>query len=331
MKKRILSGIKPTGTPHIGNYAGMLRPFINNIRTSENESLIFIPDYHALNNPNARRNLNQLSHELAATLISVGFNPDECIFFRQSDVPEHFELMCFLMNFTPKGLMNRAHAYKAIVQDTPEGEDPDIGVNMGVYNYPMLMTADILLYDIDIVPVGRDQRQHIEFARDIAGSVNAFYNTDVFKLPEASLEESVMELPGFDGRKMSKSYGNIIPLFTEEDELVKLYKRVKTDSKAPEEPKSKDNLIYQLYMAIATPEQLADFEKRFLGGGLGYGKAKEELAHIHVQNFKNARESYHNLLKDPTIIDRILENGAAKAREIATPVLKRVKKTAGFF
>lgn len=334
MKKRTLSGIKPTGTPHIGNYAGMLRPMLEFATRSDVDVNMFIADYHSLNNTESRKNLGQLNLELAATLLALGFDPKGCTFYRQSDVPETFELSCFLNNFTPKGLMNRAHAYKAAVQINHDngqtGDDEDIGINMGLYNYPILMSADILLFDIDQVPVGRDQRQHIEFARDIASSVNAVYGDGTLKLPEAVISEDTMEIPGIDGRKMSKSYHNIIPMFAPADEVEKICKRVKTDSKLPAEPKDKDNLLYMFYKVLATPEQLADFEARFLPGGMGYGDAKKELAALHESKFGKARDEYNRLLQDPAYVNGFLLEGAQKARDIAVPVLKRVRKAAGF-
>lgn len=358
MKKRALTGIKPTGTPHIGNYVGALKPLLDFAANPEYEVNCFLADYHCLNDVKARTNLGQLTLELAATLLALGFDPKGCTFYRQSDVPETFELTSFLTNFTPKGLMNRAHAYKAAVDnndlraiasamwaehlDKNEKTVPqefidemqaekDIGINMGLYNYPILMSADILLFDSDLVPVGRDQRQHIEFARDIAGSVNAVYGEGTCKLPEGIISEATMEIPGLDGRKMSKSYGNVVPIFAEASEIEKICKRVKTDSKLPEEPKDKDNLVYILYRALATPAELADFEARFLPGGMGYGNAKKELAALHEAKFAKARDEYTRLLKDPGYVNGILLEGAAKARALASPVLKRIRKAAGFY
>ncbi len=331
MRRRALTGIKPTGTPHIGNYAGMFKPALDLARrTDEFNVNVFLADYHALNDAKARTNLGQMTVELAATFLALGFNPKDVIFYRQSDVPETFELNSFLTNFTPKGLMNRAHAYKASVQ-AQEGEDPDAGVNMGLYNYPILMSADILLFDADLVPVGRDQRQHIEFARDIAGSVNAVYGEQTLKQPEGLMSEATMEVPGLDGRKMSKSYGNVLPIFAPFAEIEKICKKIKTDSKAPEEPKDKDNLVYKLYRALATPEELTAFESRFLNGGMGYGTAKAELAALHETKFGKARDEYERLIQDAGYVNGILLEGAQKARAIATPVLNRVRKAAGLY
>lgn len=334
-KKRALTGIKPTGTPHIGNYAGMFKPALELSRRTEFNVNVFLADYHALNDVNARKNLGQMTLELAATFLALGFDHKGVTFYRQSDVPETFELSSFLNNFTPKGLMNRAHAYKASVQANEEngktGEDADIGINMGLYNYPILMSADILLFDADLVPVGRDQRKHIEFASDIAGSVNAVYGDTTLKLPEGLMSENTMEVPGLDGRKMSKSYGNVLPIFADFAEVEKTCKRIKTDSKQPDEPKDKDNLVYTLYRALATPEELKDFEDRFLPGGMGYGTAKAELAALHEAKFGRARDEYARIVADAGYVNSILLEGAQKARDIATPVMNRVRKAAGLF
>ena len=332
-KKRILSGIKPTGTPHIGNYAGMLLPMLQLAAShADQDVFMFVADYHALNNADARKNLGPLGRELTATLLALGFDPKTCTFYRQSDVPEVFELALFLTNFTPKGLMDRSHAYKAVVQANKENgnDDPDVGVNMGLYNYPILMAADILLYDIDRVPVGRDQRQHIEFARDIAGYVNNAYGQELLKLPEGVYQADTQEVPGIDGRKMSKSYGNVLPIFAEAAEVEKIVKKIKTDSTLPAEPKDKDNLLVKFHQAMSTPEQHADFLARFLPGGMGYGDAKKEVMAAHEAKFGKARDEYKRLMAAPGELDSILKMGAEKARDVAGPVLRRIRKAAGF-
>lgn len=332
-KKRALSGIKPTGFPHIGNYAGMLLPMLELSRDTKFDVNIFIADYHSLNDANARKNLGSLSLELAATLLALGFDPKGCTFYRQSDVPETFELTSFLTNFTPKGLMNRAHAYKAATEAgglSSLNEDPDIGINMGLYNYPILMSADILLFDADVVPVGRDQRQHIEIARDIATHVNAFYGAEVLKLPEGIISADTMEIPGLDGRKMSKSYGNQLPIFAEAAEVEKIVKRIKTDSKLPDEPKDEDNLLLKFHKAMTTADEHAAFRAKFLPGGMGYGDAKKAVMAAHEAKFGKARVEYKRLMADVGYVESVLKMGADKAREIAIPVLKRVRKAAGF-
>jgi tryptophanyl-tRNA synthetase len=334
-QKRILTGIKPTGAPHIGNYFGALKPAIDMMSAPNQDGFLFVADFHALNLAKERENLAQNSLEMAASLLAMGLDPKKVTFYRQSDVPEIFELTAIITPFTPKGLMNRAHAYKASVQEnrangcTPE--DEDIGINMGLYNYPILMTADILSFDIDMVPIGRDQRQHLEFARDIAASINSFYKADLLKQPDSFFAEEVEELPGLDGRKMSKSYGNTIPVFAEASEVLKACKRITTDSRTPDEPKDKESLIYKLYKAYATASELADFEQRFLGGGMGYGAAKQEIADLHEARFAKGREEYKRLVADPAYVKSILQEGAAKARPLAQATLKRVREKMGFY
>lgn len=362
-KKRILSGIKPTGTPHIGNYAGMIKPMLDLAARTDVDVNIFIADYHSLNDPKARLNIGPASIEMAATLMALGFDTSKVTFYRQSDVPETFELTSFLTNFTPKGLMNRAHAYKAALPQRkilteitkvvsamqaanfdPEtmsddhvaavfadyAADHDIGINMGLYLYPLLMTADILLFDADQVPVGRDQRQHIEIARDIAAAVNAIYGAGTLKAPEGVISADTMEIPGLDGRKMSKSYGNVLPVFAPKAEVLKICKKITTDSKLPEEPKDAENLLVKFHLAMSTPEQHADFLKRFLPGGMGYGDAKKEVAALHEAKFGKSRDEYDRLMKDTGYVNKVLLEGAAKARDLAVPVMQRVRKAVGF-
>lgn len=368
-KKRILSGIKPTGTPHIGNYAGMIKPMLDLAARTDVDVNIFIADYHSLNDANARKNLGQASIEMAATLLALGFDANKVVFYRQSDVPETFELTSFLSNFTPKGLLNRAHANKAaidaeamrLLNEEYRGDDGNLlpgkgssltidesaqllaakeraardraedKVNMGLFLYPLLMSADILLFDADQVPVGRDQRQHIEIARDIAASVNAIYGKDTLKLPEGIISADTMEIPGLDGRKMSKSYGNVLPVFAPAAEVEKICKKITTDSKLPAEPKDPENLLVKFHLAMSTPEQHKDFLARFLPGGMGYGDAKKEVAALHEAKFGKARDEYDRLMKDAGYVNKVLLEGAAKARAIAGPVMHRVRKAAGFY
>ena len=294
---------------------------------------IFIADFHALNQAEGRENLQEYSRSLAATLLALGLSQEQCTLYRQSDVPETFELMVFLTNFTAKGLMNRAHAYKAVVQANEEkGNKPDEldkGVNMGLYNYPILQAADILVFDTDKVPVGKDQAQHIEFARDIAGSVNAVYG-EVLRVPEGMISDTLPEVPGLDGRKMSKSYGNTIPVFAEQKQVLKLCKSIKTDSKAPEEPKDPDDsILYTLYTQMATPEEAKTFHEAFIPGGMGYGAAKQALADLLETKFGAARERYNTLMANPAEIDAVLKAGAEKARPRAAAVVERLRKAAG--
>ena len=323
--KIVLTGIKPTGTPHIGNYIGALKPLIE--LSQNHKTVMFIADLHALNAMHDAKEIRQHTYEEAALMIACGLNLENTVLFRQSDIDEVYKLTEFLMNVTPKGLMNRAHSYKAMVEkNTESGEDIDAGVNMGLYTYPVLMAADILLYNSDIVPVGKDQKQHVEFARDIAGYFNNIYG-ETFKLPEPIIGEDTGYLPGLDGRKMSKSYDNTIPLFAPSNELKKKIMRIITDSKTPEEPKNPDeSTIFQIYKAFATPDEIAGFRKMFTDGGMGYGTAKTILFEKIDSALAEKRAKYEYLMSHTNEIDAILEAGAQKARMVAAKTIAKVKK-----
>ncbi|MDR1400353.1 MAG: tryptophan--tRNA ligase [Treponema sp.] len=329
MKKISLTGIKPTGILHIGNYFGAIKPALE--LAKEYDARYFIADYHALNLIKDPSLLAGYTREVAAGWLAAGLNPDELIFYRQSSVPETFELTSMLMAFTSKGLMNRAHAYKAAVQANLEkGEDPDAGINMGLYTYPVLMAADILLFDPDVVPVGKDQVQHVEMAQDIAQSINFNYKQDCLKVPQAVVQESVAVVPGLDGRKMSKSYGNAIPLFASENELHKLIKRMLTNSQSVEEPKDPDSSqIFQLYKLFASEEELLALAARFRNGGMGWGEAKEELFRVVNRELTPLRERFNAFIADPARLDAILAQGAEKARLIARKTIARLRKATG--
>ncbi|MBQ0013180.1 MAG: tryptophan--tRNA ligase [Proteobacteria bacterium] len=323
--KIILTGIKPTGIPHLGNYVGALKPLIE--MANKNKTFVFIADLHALNLIKKPSEIRTHSYEIAALLIALGLNLNNAILFRQSDITAVYQLSNLLMNVTPKGLMNRAHSYKAIVEkNTDAGIDVDSGVNMGLYTYPVLMAADILLYNSDIVPVGADQKQHVEFARDIAGYFNNTYG-DILKLPEPMIGRDTGLIPGLDGRKMSKSYDNTIPLFAPESELKKKIMRIITDSKLPDEPKDPDtSTIVQLYRHFATESELSDLCKKFKKGGIGYGDAKKILFEKINSVLSGPRDKYNYLMSHTDEIDKILDDGAARARAIAEKTLARVKK-----
>lgn len=323
--KIVLTGIKPTGTPHIGNYLGALKPLIE--LSQNHKTIMFIADLHALNAEKDAKALKQHTYEIAALLIAAGLNLENAILFRQSDIDEIYKLSNFLMNITPKGLMNRAHSYKAMVEKNTEiGVDIDAGVNMGLYTYPVLMAADILLYNSDIVPVGKDQKQHVEFARDIAGYFNNTYG-ETFKMPEPVIGEDVGLIPGLDGRKMSKSYDNTIPLFAPSNELKKKIMRIITDSKTPEEPKNPDeSTIFQLYKQFASESETATFRKMFLDGGMGYGTAKTMLFEKMDSVLSKPRAEYERLLNNKQEIDAVLQSGADIARKIASRTIEKVKK-----
>lgn len=328
MKPISLTGIKPTGNPHIGNYFGMYKPAI--ALTEKYLGLYFVADLHALTTTPDRKELQHLIHEVAAGWLALGLDPDNSVFFRQSGIPEIPECAWMLACVTSKGLMNRAHAYKAAVDKNLEAErDPDDGINMGLYNYPVLMAADILLYGSDVVPVGLDQKQHIEITRDIAENFNRTYGKTL-KLPEGLFAEDLQDVPGIDGRKMSKSYGNTIPIFADENTIRKQVMRIVTDSRTPEEPKNPDgDNLFQIFRLFATPERTEEVRQHYLAGGLAYGTLKQELSDTILAYFDDARQKFNDYMQDTTALDAILERGAEKARDIAIPVLKRMRKAVG--
>jgi tryptophanyl-tRNA synthetase len=329
MKKISLTGIKPTGILHIGNYFGAIKPALE--LTQEYDARYFIADYHALNTMKDPRELAANIREVAAGWLAAGLDPEQVIFYRQSSIPETFELTTILMAFTAKGLMNRAHAYKAAVQENAEkGNDPDAGINMGLFTYPVLMAADILLFDSDVVPVGQDQTQHVEMAQDIAQAVNFNYKAELLRVPEVSVRENVAVVPGLDGRKMSKSYGNAIPLFAPEKELRKLIMRIVTNSQGVDEPKDPEtSQIYLLYKLFATPEEQQALAGRYRAGGMGWGEAKEELFRAANRCLTPLRQRFEEILADPVGLDRILAQGAEKARPIAAGTVARLRKASG--
>lgn len=328
-KKVALTGIKPTGIPHIGNYIGAIKPALKLSETCE--ARYFIADYHALNAIKDAERLRELTYEIAAAWLACGLDPEKVLIYRQSQVPETFELMTMLLAFTPKGLMNRAHAYKAIVQKNKEdGTDIDDGVNMGLFTYPVLMAADILLFDTDYVPVGNDQFQHIEMAVDIAQSFNFIYKTEGFRLPQPLATEETKTVVGLDGRKMSKSYGNIIPLFASESELKKLIMRIVTNSQTLEEPKDPDSCsIFALYKLFAGKEQIEILHNRYITGGMGWGHAKTELYEVMNEELKPLRAKFDELMQNKDCIDQILLQGSQKARQLAAIKLASLRKIVG--
>jgi tryptophanyl-tRNA synthetase len=329
MKKISLTGIQPTGDLHIGNYFGAIKPALE--LAKEYDARYFIADYHALNSMKNPKELNACIRGVAAGWLAAGLDPEKVIFYRQSSIPEVFELTTQLMAFTSKGLMNRAHAYKAAVQVNEEkGEETDAGINMGLFTYPVLMAADIILFDSDVVPVGQDQKQHIEMAQDIAQAVNANYKQPVLKVPQPAIQEAVAVVPGLDGRKMSKSYGNTIPLFAPENQLHKTIMRVITNSQGMEEPKDPEtSQIYLFYKLFATAEEQAALATRFRAGGMGWGEAKEELFRVANRALSPLRQRYDELMADPAGLDAILAKGAERARPIAAATVRRFRKAAG--
>jgi tryptophanyl-tRNA synthetase len=328
-KKVALTGIKPTGIPHIGNYIGAIKPALKLAETCE--ARYFIADYHALNAIKDATQLKELTYEIAAAWLACGLDPEKVLFYRQSQIPETFELMTLLLAFTPKGLMNRAHAYKAITQKNREdGIDIDDGVNMGLYTYPVLMAADILLFDTDYVPVGNDQFQHIEMAVDIAESFNFIYKCEGFRLPAPLATEETRTVLGLDGRKMSKSYGNIIPLFAPESELKKLVMRIVTNSQTIDEPKDPNTCnVFALYRHFASPEQIETLRQRYLAGGMGWGHAKAELFNVMNEKLSPLRARYNELISNQDYIDSVLLQGSVRARELASAKLSCLRQIVG--
>ncbi|MBX9407052.1 tryptophan--tRNA ligase [Pseudomonas baetica] len=331
-RTRILTGITTTGTPHLGNYAGAIRPAILASRDSNADSFYFLADYHALIKCDDPLRIQRSRLEIAATWLAGGLDVDRVTFYRQSDIPEIPELTWLLTCVAAKGLLNRAHAYKASVDKNVEtGEDPDAGITMGLYSYPVLMAADILMFNAHKVPVGRDQIQHVEMARDIGQRFNHLFGQgkEFFTMPEALIEESVATLPGLDGRKMSKSYDNTIPLFSSAKEMKDAISRIVTDSRAPGEAKDPDNShLFTLFQAFSTPAQSEEFRSELLGG-LGWGEAKNRLFQLLDNELGESRERYHQLIERPADLEDILQIGAKKARAVATPFLNELREAVG--
>lgn len=325
--KTVLTGVKPTGTPHLGNLIGAIKPVIEMGNQAE-KAFIFIADLHALNAVRDSNLVQRWTNEVAATYMALGLDTDKAVLFRQSDVSEIYKLTIFLMNVTSKGLMNRSHAYKAITSDNEaNGKATDFGINMGLYTYPVLMAADILLYNTDLVPVGQDQKQHVEMARDIAGSLNNIYGEDLLVVPEPVIQKVAATIPGLDGRKMSKSYDNYIPIFEQPKKLRKLIMKIVTDSKRPEEPKDPDkSTIYLLYQHFASSAEAATMRENFAKGGMGYGDAKKALFELIDKSLAEPREKYYDLLANPRQIEDVLIDGAERARVVAKETVARVSK-----
>ena len=326
---RCLTGITTSGTPHLGNYVGTIRPSVRASHRADVQSFYFLADYHALIKVEDPARIQRSTLEIAASWLACGLNPQRVTFYRQSDIPEIPELTWFLTCVLGKGVLNRAHAYKASVdKNTAAGMDPDADVSAGLFMYPVLMGADILMFNAHKVPVGRDQIQHIEMARDMAHSFNHRYG-EHFVPPEAEIEESVATLPGLDGRKMSKSYDNTIPLFAPRAQLQKLIAGIVTDSRAPGEPKDVEgSALFQIYQAFATPAE-TDSLRQAYADGIGWGDAKQRLFERIDQEIAPMREAYLALLADPAKIEHILLAGAAKARALATPFMGTLRQAVG--
>ncbi len=319
-RRRSLSGIKPTGTPHLGNYLGFLKPALKLQDTRD--TFYFIADYHALTSVRDPKKLREETYELVAVFATLGMDFERHTFFKQSDIPEVTELTWLLSCVTPLGLLERAHAYKDAVA---KGEE----INDGVFQYPVLMASDILIYDSHEVPVGKDQKQHLEMTRDIAQRFNHAFG-ETFVLPEPRIEEEVATIPGVDGRKMSKSYGNEIPLFSTEAQLRKAVMRIVTDSRTVEEPKDPDTCnVFQIFRHFAPPEAQAHWAQRYRTGGMGYGEIKQATFEAINTEIGPFRDKYFALRKDEPQLNAILARGGKKARAVAQGVLLRARQRVG--
>ncbi|RAR63627.1 tryptophanyl-tRNA synthetase [Onishia taeanensis] len=330
-KTRVLTGITTTGTPHLGNYVGAIKPAITASQDPNVQSFYFLADLHALIKCQDPKRVEQSRLEIAATWLALGLDTDNAIFYRQSDIPEIPELTWMLSCVCAKGLMNRAHAYKAAVADNESAgsPDPDKGITMGLFGYPVLMAADILMFNAHKVPVGRDQIQHIEMARDIGGRFNHLYKGQFFTQPEAVVDDKVEVLNGLDGRKMSKSYNNTIPLFVSEKKLQKLVRKIKTNSLEPGEPKDPDTCtLFQIYSAFASAEETADLRREY-ENGIGWGVAKDRVFEYLNAHLREPRERYQALMEDPGHIEQVLAKGAERARSEAAPFMDRLREAAG--
>ena len=320
---RILTGIQSTGTTHLGNLLGAIIPAVHLSRKSENESFLFIADLHALTQVKDSDSLKENTYKTAAAWLACGLDPEKTVFYRQSDIPEVTELMWHLLCFYPYKRLTLAHSFK----DKADRLDD---VNGGLFTYPMLMAADILLYDAEIVPVGKDQKQHIEMTRDVATKFNIKHG-ETFVIPEDSIAEDTQLIPGTDGHKMSKSRNNLIDIFLPDKKLRKQIMSIKTDSKGLEEPKNPDNdTIFGLYKLVASESQIKEMRANYEGGNYGYGHAKEALYELIIDQFSDIRERYHHFMNHKNEIDEALKIGAIKATTVADDVLKRVRAKIGY-
>ena len=320
---RILTGIQSTGTPHLGNILGAIIPAINLSKENNNESLFFIADLHAFTTVRNPEKIKLHAYATAATWLAFGFNTDKNLFYRQSDVPQVCALTWYLNCFTPYPMLSNAHSFK-------DKKDKLSEVNTGIFTYPVLMAADILLYDANIVPVGKDQLQHLEITRDIAGSFNHKYPS-TFIVPDSRIDEKVMIVPGIDGQKMSKSYDNCIDIFLNDKLLRKQIMKIRTASFSLEDSKNPDECnVFNIYKLLATEDQALSMKQRYLAGNYGYGDAKQELFDLICIKFKKERETYNYLMSNTEIIEKELQKGAGKAKIIADQVLNRVRSNIGY-
>ena len=321
---RILTGIQSTNIPHLGNLLGAIVPAIKLSRQAGNNSIFFIADMHSLTAIKDAQFRRESAEAVAATWLAFGLDTEKNILFKQSDVPEVTELTWYLSCFMSYNRLQLAHSFK-------DKSDNLADVNAGLFTYPVLMAADILMYDSNFVPVGKDQQQHVEFTRDLAEKINHHYQKEIFVVPEVIIDEQVMTIPGTDGRKMSKSYNNFINIFLPEKELKKVVMSIVTDSTPLEEPKNPDtDNVFALYKLIGSPEQVEDLRKKYLAGNFGYGHAKNALLELILDHFKNERTAFDRYMNDKDLLQSELKKGEDKARSIATPVLARVRDVLGF-
>jgi tryptophanyl-tRNA synthetase len=324
----VLTGIKTTGTSHIGNYVGAIRPAIAASARANVRAYFFLADYHAIGGD--ADGVARSTLEIAATWLALGLDPEKVVFYRQSDVREITELTWILMSMTAKGLMNRSHAYKAAVAENEVAgrQDPDHAIMMHLYCYPILMAADILMFKATKVPVGRDQKQHVEMARDVAQRFNHHFG-ETFVLPEAVIGENVATLPGLDGRKMSKSYGNIVPVFADEKQLRKLVMKIKTNSLEPGQPKdTADSALFAIYRAFATDDETAAIRERY-ADGIAWGEMKQVLFERINAELAPARAEYDRLIAAPGVVEELLQLGAEKARAVSRPFIQEIRERVG--
>ena len=327
---RVLTGITTTGVPHLGNLVGAVLPAIKASERKDTTSFLFLADYHSLIKSSDSELRHRSSFDIAACWLACGLDPKKVIFYRQSDIPHIFELAWILSCLASKGLLNRAHAYKAATTDNEANKTKDIdkGINMGLFNYPVLMAADILMFKADAVPVGQDQKQHIEMARDIALKFNHHYG-DILTPPEAVIDEHTGVLPGIDGRKMSKSYNNTIPVFSEEEALQKVIMKIKTNSLEPGEPKdSSDCNIFNIYKAISTNEKVDDLQKLY-EEGIAWGEAKKILFGEINSFLRPFKDEYNKIINDKPYVEKALIEGSEKALSISGPIIKEVRQAIG--
>ncbi len=320
---RVLTGVQSSGIPHLGNILGAIVPAIGLSNDPKNESLFFIANMHAITTTKDAGKIIENTYATAAAWLAFGFDTDKNTLFRQSDIPQVTELTWYLNCVTPYPMLANAHSFKDKASNLSD-------VNAGLFDYPVLMAADILMYDVNIVPVGKDQKQHLEMARDMAGAFNRIYG-ETFVLPESKIDEQVMTVPGIDGRKMSKSYGNFINIFLPDKKLRKVLMKIVTDTKGLEEPKDPDTCnVFKLYELMASPEEIATMRGNYTGGNYGYGHAKQALFELIITKFETERNRYWELIEDHDKIDAELSKGAEKAKIIGLEVLNRVRQKVGF-